>query len=239
MAKVGGGFPHSEIHGSMPVRGSPWLIAAYHVLHRLSAPRHPPDTLMTLDRSHYRCPPGEPKGSLTRQGAAIDASGPIPSGSDPSRPLLPNMSETTCGQARRHRAPLSPDPSRDGKGGGAASTLRFRPGAGSRPLAADPKGRTHSLFTMSNNTLPRNGKRRAGWRTSGEFLGCGRGRPVTRPRSITPSLTLLPRQWWSQTGSNRRPHACKARALPTELWPRSGGPGKTRTSDLTLIKRAL
>ena len=28
------------------------------------------------------------------------------------------------------------------------------------------------------------------------------------------------RQWWSQTGSNRRPHACKARALPTELWPR-------------------
>jgi hypothetical protein len=27
--------------------------------------------------------------------------------------------------------------------------------------------------------------------------------------------------WWSQTGSNRRPHACKARALPTELWPHS------------------
>ena len=26
-------------------------------------------------------------------------------------------------------------------------------------------------------------------------------------------------EWWSQTGSNRRPHACKARALPTELWP--------------------
>ena len=25
--------------------------------------------------------------------------------------------------------------------------------------------------------------------------------------------------WWSQTVSNRRPHACKARALPTELWP--------------------
>ena len=27
--------------------------------------------------------------------------------------------------------------------------------------------------------------------------------------------------WWSQTGSNRRPPACKAGALPTELWPRS------------------
>ncbi len=41
---------------------------------------------------------------------------------------------------------------------------------------------------------------------------------------IFPSLTLcqMPgaQVWWSQTGSNRRPHACKARALPTELWPR-------------------
>ena len=25
--------------------------------------------------------------------------------------------------------------------------------------------------------------------------------------------------WWSQSGLNRRPHACKARALPAELWP--------------------
>ncbi len=54
---VGGGFPHSEIHGSKPVRGSPWLIAAYHVFHRLSVPRHPPNALTTLDRSHDRCPP--------------------------------------------------------------------------------------------------------------------------------------------------------------------------------------
>ena len=27
--------------------------------------------------------------------------------------------------------------------------------------------------------------------------------------------------WWSQTGSNRRHPACKAGALPAELWPRS------------------
>ena len=26
--------------------------------------------------------------------------------------------------------------------------------------------------------------------------------------------------WWSQTGSNRRPPECKSGALPTELWPR-------------------
>src|SRR5579872_6378570 len=53
---IEGGFPHSEIRGSKLVRSSPRLIAAYHVLHRLSAPRHPPDTLKTLDCSHYQRP---------------------------------------------------------------------------------------------------------------------------------------------------------------------------------------
>ena len=32
-------------------------------------------------------------------------------------------------------------------------------------------------------------------------------------------------RWWSQSGSNRRPQACKASALPTELWPRTRGEG--------------
>ena len=50
------GFPHSEILGSKLVRSSPRLIAAYYVLHRLHAPRHPLDALKALDRSHYRCP---------------------------------------------------------------------------------------------------------------------------------------------------------------------------------------
>jgi hypothetical protein len=27
------------------------------------------------------------------------------------------------------------------------------------------------------------------------------------------------KNWWSQSGSNRRPPACKAGALPAELWP--------------------
>src|SRR5262245_19292767 len=43
-----GGLPHSEIPGSKPACGSPRLIAACHVLRRLSAPRHPPCTLSSL-----------------------------------------------------------------------------------------------------------------------------------------------------------------------------------------------
>ena len=42
------GFPHSEISGSRVVCTSPKLIAAYHVLHRLHAPRHPPCALSSL-----------------------------------------------------------------------------------------------------------------------------------------------------------------------------------------------
>ena len=42
------GLPHSEILGSKPARGSPRLFAACHVLHRLLAPRHPPNALISL-----------------------------------------------------------------------------------------------------------------------------------------------------------------------------------------------
>ena len=44
------GLPHSEIPGSKPVCGSPRLFAAYRVLLRLSAPRHPPCTLSSLTK---------------------------------------------------------------------------------------------------------------------------------------------------------------------------------------------
>ena len=90
----------------------------------------------------------------------------------------------------------------------------------------------------------------------------GRAQPALRPAQRRPD-------WWSQTGSNRRPPACKAGALPAELWPQgdqlpsgaaiapqacrcriagagvrrqdpgNGGPGSTRTIDLTLIRGAL
>ena len=47
--KLSGGLPHSEIHGSKLILSSPWLIAEYHVFHRLLLPRHPPNALFALD----------------------------------------------------------------------------------------------------------------------------------------------------------------------------------------------
>src|SRR3954447_11909512 len=51
------------------------------------------------------------------------------------------------------------------------------------------------------------------------------GKPLSYGRDH-PRLNTM---WWSQTGSNRRPHACKARALPTELWPPKGATARNST----------
>ena len=65
-----GGFPHSEIFGSQGARASPKLIAACHVLHRLSTPRHPSEALMrliVLSKTHawgQKMPPGRTKDRL-------------------------------------------------------------------------------------------------------------------------------------------------------------------------------
>ncbi len=44
-------MPHSEISGSTVVCTYPKLIAAYHVLHRLFVPRHPPCALCNLTKN--------------------------------------------------------------------------------------------------------------------------------------------------------------------------------------------
>src|ERR1700723_3807112 len=48
-----------------------------------------------------------------------------------------------------------------------------------------------------------------------------RGRYLNGKLCLEDNSSIFNSIWWSQTGSNRRPHACKARALPAELWPRT------------------
>ena len=43
------GFPHSDIRGSKLISSLPRLFAGYHVLHRLSVPRHSPYALFRLN----------------------------------------------------------------------------------------------------------------------------------------------------------------------------------------------
>ena len=88
------GLPHSEIFGSTPVRGSPKLFAAYHVLRRLLAPRHPPNALQTLDQLLFQSTP--------RLGSATQTN--VPCGSKPphktlltrQQPLAGSLDVKTC-----------------------------------------------------------------------------------------------------------------------------------------------
>ena len=85
-------------------------------------------------------------------------------------------------------------------------------------------------------------------------------KPISKPPRLGYGF-LPPIRWWRQTGSNRRPPACKAGALPAELCPRFrcqkpetaaadcfltpvsqsliGGSSWNRTNDPRLIKTVL
>ena len=53
-----GGLPHSDTHGSVADRASPWTFAACRVLRRLREPRHPPYALARFSLSLVtRCIP--------------------------------------------------------------------------------------------------------------------------------------------------------------------------------------
>ena len=74
--------------------------------------------------------------------------------------------------------------------------------------------RNDLLFTMSDNTRMQTARERDALHARICFHGRAAG-----------ESELIDR-WWSQTESNRRPPACKAGALPTELWPRIAAPAK-------------
>jgi hypothetical protein len=68
--------------------------------------------------------------------------------------------------------------------------------------------------------------------------------------ALLKSRSTHTQSWWSWSGSNRRPSACKADALPAELQPplsvcaaqpplAHGGSGWVRTNDPRLIKTVL
>ena len=179
------GFPHSDIHGSKPVRGSPWLFAAYHVLHRLSAPRHPPNALTSLDRSHFSMPGQPRRHSMERSAAPARAGNEITGiGKTSCKDLPLHPLGRACGQAR---PAMDPDD----------AATRNAP----RAMARKVKSLLHNVKDHHRQVAER---------------------PANPASSLglPPSMPNQSTTWWSQTGSNRRPPACKAGALPTELWPR-------------------
>ena len=138
--------------GSKGARASPDLIAACHVFHRLSMPRHPSEALMrliVLSKTHVW-------GRIIRPGRTKDLDAP-----------------------------------------------------------------THALcFLMSSRARPSSSIGEAGLTLQFTMSFCQYTRLSQGDWKLVSAIAQMP-SWWSQSGSNRRPHACKARALPTELWPQS------------------
>jgi hypothetical protein len=158
-------------------------------------PRHPPNALKALDRSHYQYPP-----HFRELVAPVRR---------PRRVVILSFSTAPrtwrCGTER----PVS---TRD-LSVNTAGRLRMPMGtAFSCAKRENPdKASIHDVRKQAvrSRTAKRHDKRDPDGRASGD-----------PPAAV---------QWWSQTGSNRRPPACKAGALPAELWPLSlnetGGPG--------------
>jgi hypothetical protein len=160
-------------------------------------PRHPPNALKALDRSHYQCPPvPEPCGPREERTTPSHrqkdgtSSGP-PSSRWRPRPIPSKTEQVLKDQchtrtARRRRGQATP-----------AFARRLRPcGQVRRPDNS-------SLHDVTKQAARPNGT-------------------CCKPSSLDKrALCRDPevREWWSQTGSNRRPPACKAGALPAELWP--------------------
>jgi hypothetical protein len=98
---------------------------------------------------------------------------------------------------------------------------------------ADPKLGSISSLRCQKSRMPRpledatcevmfRGRNSLVWRKAGRRpLGPCRARFALRLLRGRATPSPKGEAWWSQTGSNRRPHACKARALPAELWPRT------------------
>ena len=93
-----GGLPHSDTWGSKPARGSPQIFAACHVLHRLLAPRHPPDALLILITACNPSPgPHAPKPAMHRNHPHRNTNGckqpPSHSKANPTQHTLFNIPE--------------------------------------------------------------------------------------------------------------------------------------------------
>ena len=206
-----GGFPHSEIPGSMPACGSPGLIAACHVLHRLLLPRHPPCALSSLTIKFTRRSPS------TAPGRQLVAASPTPA---PGKPRESTALDLLLASPLWPRLPAPP-----------SQNLARR-----KPRRTDLSEDTPAdLSALKKFTQPCRLPNRFSCQTSSSSRLSGK--VEHRCPKFIPSLaedqlrTAFARHsrltarhwffWWSWPGSNRRPPACKAGALPAELQPHS------------------
>ena len=185
-------MPHSDIHGSKPARGSPWLFAACHVLHRLLTPRHPPDALKALDPPEIGTRSRSPDNKLFRQTKTNKNAhkGPgVPKGKPPNPGALTGNSDPQCqrpwNKAEAFKSRLAP-----------IATAPTKTGGGDRIRTHDLKLAKLPLSQLSY--------------APGSRLKAGNPGPLD-PGPL--DIGGAAQNWWAREDSNFRPHAYQARAL--------------------------
>ncbi len=211
-----GGLPHSEISGSKPARGSPKLFAACHVLHRLLAPRHPPDALAFLDppqrQPHLDAPPASAQRSRREKNAAIATMGdeattyksipmlsrrtPQTEGKAGVRPCLPAPARATM-----HRRPKT---GLDARERAVITTSRCERSSRRRTGGGSPR---HPRLPGPPHEMGASGKR------AGKGFPLAFGARTARPRAVPPHPKGPAERWWAWADLNGRPHAYQACAL--------------------------
>ena len=170
----------------------PWLFAACPRLRRLLVPRHPPNALLALN--HPTCTETTHK------------------------PHSPQTAPST--QNNHAQSSIFPVPEH------VPAMLHLyafqHTGRSDQPTPRHVQKRTN-LFTRSmNTTYQDHPARHRCIRTSQQTKQSDRislttYNPTPIASTHTPHFTA--QKWWRRTGSNRRPPACKAGALPAELRP--------------------
>ena len=174
-----GGLPHSDIHGSKPARGSPWLFAACHVLRRLLVPRHPPNALLTLPsrrprrgrppcaetiarRGEHRSPRRDaaPRGSRLVALSTRPAVPPSGNGPRAAARNAPERSPTGRGCPRPPRGGTRP-PGRTAGRGGTDPPRRARPGTHQNLIHPDKEQRRRTFRRPTGGAPPPAGTARA------------------------------------------------------------------------------
>jgi hypothetical protein len=255
-----GGLPHSDTHGSKPARGSPWLFAACHVLHRLLMPRHPPNALLMLHTKRQTSKTPGIKQSMSTH----HAQKPSPASMN-TKPQLTNFSQPTavqphtaarsCAvllqiltpehygrqQAGRSLALAHHDPFRSDNH---PSPPRTNPAAIPKPRNAWPGTTTESSCAPRSAPEPDSQQQRT--------IG-----PGPKPRT-TPARPRPPTLWGRTTNAADRrnhpieqtkttagghdrigPNQSRARETPAARRRRSNGDYRIRTDDPLLAKQVL
>ena len=191
------GFPHSDISGSKLVCSSPKLFAACHVLHRLSAPRHPPFTLSSLTKLSL---------GLVYLLEFCTSANPIASDSIDQLSKMPLSVERRSALNRTHTRRGA---SREELWAVRTGHLR-RTHRALRPLALDQPEPVDPGICQMN--LPD-----AGGADRDRTDDLRLAKPALSQLSYIPSIgrvaTRLILKWWAWVESNYRPHAYQACAL--------------------------